>query len=102
MSCKLRARRGMLVYRLYWQGRESQEGTQLRGTPKNREKLEKRADVISDQIKDGSFDYEKWFPNGSRTEAADPKPPPAAPKPIGEWAERTWLPRKVPPSVRAT
>src|SRR5262245_34208348 len=103
MSCKVRARGGILVYRLYWEGRESQEGTQLRDTPKNREKLEAKAKAISIDIKDKTFDYDHWFPNGSRRQSVDPpSPPPVAPKRIGEWAERTWLPRKVAPLVRAT
>jgi hypothetical protein len=46
MSCKIRRNRhGFLAYRLYWEGRESHEGTELRDTPQNRARLERHAEV---------------------------------------------------------
>ena len=40
MSCKIRRNRhGFLAYRVYWRGVEFHEGTGLRDTPQNREKL---------------------------------------------------------------
>jgi hypothetical protein len=103
MSCKIRRNRhGFLAYRLYWEGRESHEGTGLRDTPKNRARLERRAEVISEEIKAGSFDYLKWFKHGNKAHLFRPALPPTAvaPMPIAEWAEAVWLPRKVPPLVR--
>jgi integrase len=104
MSCKVRARRGILVYRVRFSGHETQEGTSLSDTKKNRERLERKAEVISDEIKARTFDYLKWFPNGNKAHLFRP-PPPApvvVPRTIAEWAEAVWLPRKVPPLVRTT
>src|SRR5262249_42626119 len=102
MSCKVRRNRhGFLAYRLNSQGRESHEGTGLRDTPKNREKLERRAAIISEEIAAGTFDYLKWVKNGNQAHLFRPGPviPTATPKPIAEWTETVWLPRKVPPLV---
>src|SRR5207249_154545 len=64
-------------------------------------RLEARAHVIADEMKAGSFDYLRWFPHGSK--ASQLKPPPEPPRQLAmrEYAEQTWLPRKVPPLVRA-
>jgi integrase len=104
MSCKIRARRGILVYRLFFSGHESQEGTSLPDTPKNREKLERRAQVISDEIKARRFDYLRWFPNGNKSHLFRPAPPApvVAPRTIADWTETVWLLRKVPPLVRTS
>jgi len=104
MSCKVRARRGILVYRVRFSGYESQEGTSLPDTPKNRERLERRAQVISDEIKARTFDYLRWFPEGNNAHLFRPaEPAPVVPpRTIAEWAEAVWLPRKVPPLVRTS
>jgi integrase len=101
---------GRLAYRIRAKALpkyDVQEGTDLPDTPANREKLQKRAAVIADEIVGGSFDadrYLKWFPEGSlaavilgrkRTEKAKPVPS------FRDYVENVWLPRKVPPVVRA-
>ena len=105
MGCRIRVNRhGYLAYRLRWNGRESHEGTGLRDTPKNRATLEARACVITDEIRAGTFDYLRWFPEGNKTYLFRPAPlpPPRKPLTVGEYAAETWLPRKVPPLVRAS
>jgi integrase len=97
-------RHGRLGYRLYVNGRDHHEGTGLNDTPANRAKLERRAEAMRDEIEAGAFDYLRWFPNGNGARfyrLAPPAVPKAAPT-LGEYAERTWLPRKVPPVVRAS
>jgi integrase len=105
MGCRIRVNRhGYLAYRLRWNGRESHEGTGLRDTPKNRATLEARACVITDEIRTGTFDYLRWFPEGNKTHLFRPStlPPTRKPITVGEYAAETWLPRKVPPLVRAS
>lgn len=105
MACVIKTNRhGYLAYRLYWQNMTSWEGTGLRDTPKNREKLERKAATISDEIADDTFDYLHWFPNGNKADLFRPAEP-SAPEPlptVHQYADRTWLPRKLPPLVRAT
>jgi integrase len=92
------------IDRLRWNGRESHEGTGLRDTPKNRAALEARASVITDEMRVGTFDYLRWFPEGNKTYLfrPSPLPPPRKPLTVGEYTAETWLPRKVPPLVRAS
>jgi len=105
VGCKVRTTSsGYLAYRLRSKlvpGYQSQERTGLRDTPTNRKRLDARARVIADEMAAGSFDYVRWFPNGSK--AALLKPPPAAPRvlTLREYADTVWLPRKKPPLVRA-
>ena len=66
MGCTVRTNRhGYLAFRLRFDGRQSHEGTALRDTPENRERVEDRARVIDREIRDGIFDYLRWFPNGN-------------------------------------
>lgn len=66
MGCSVRTNRhGYLAFRLYFQGLESHEGTKLRDTPANRAKVEARAQVIEQEIREGVFDYLRWFPDGN-------------------------------------
>src|SRR5438093_8986400 len=106
MSCHVKTNRhGYLAYRLYWQNRTSWEGTGLRDTPRNREKLEARARVITEEIAGGTFDYLRWFPDGNKAALHRPAGGAAIPSEaptVDAYAERIWLPRKVPPMVRAT
>jgi integrase len=109
MACVVKVNRhGFLAYRLFWRdptlGRlRSWEGTRLRNTPKNREKVEVRARVMSEEMKTGTFDYLHWFKHGNRASFFRPRTtsPPPRPLTVREYAERTWLPRKQPPLVRA-
>src|SRR6266436_3542629 len=66
VGCSVRANRhGCLAFRLYFHGLESHEGTELRETPENRRKVEARARVIDEEIREDTFDYLRWFPNGN-------------------------------------
>jgi integrase len=93
MACIVRVNRhGYLAYRLRWAGMESHEGTGLADTPENRRKVEARAQVISDEIEAGTFNYLRWFPHGNKVDLVRPKAE-AAPVGVREYAER-WLPQK--------
>ena len=79
------------------------ETTDLPDTPENRFLLAKRASVIGAEIGAGTFDYLRWFPNGSK--AAYFKRPgvvissSAQTLTAGEYYE-AWIARKLPPVVR--
>jgi integrase len=104
MGCKVKQRsNGRLAYRLFWNGYRSWEGTGVRATDKRRERMQQNADVMSQEIAEGRFDYLHWFPYGSKAHlfntAIIPK---TAPKSLAVYVEKTWLPRKVAPNVRAS
>jgi integrase len=103
MACKVKVNRhGLLAFRLYWDGRESWEGTGLKDTPKNRQRMEARAVLISEEMEQGTFDYLKWFPEGNRANEFRPMPERAGeskPLTVGEFFKE-WIPRKKPPFVR--
>lgn len=66
MGCTVRKNRhGYLCFRVYFDGLESLEGTKLKDSPENREKIEGRARVIDQEMRDGTFDYLKWFRFGN-------------------------------------
>jgi integrase len=66
VGCSVRTNRhGYLAFRLYFEGLESHEGTKLKATQDNRRKAEARARVIDQEIRDGTFDYLRWFPRGN-------------------------------------
>jgi integrase len=101
MACIVKERNGRLAYRLFWDGYRSWEGTGVRATDKRRETMQKKADVMTQEMNEGRFDYLQWFPNGAKAhlfkQAAVLKAPP---KTLALYVEGTWLPRKVPPNVR--
>jgi integrase len=98
MACKVKVNRhGFLAFRLYWNGVESWEGTGLKDNAKNRQRMEARSVLISEEMEKGTFDYLKWFPEGNRAEQFKPKEEP--PKTIREY-HRAWILRKTPPVVR--
>jgi len=67
MGCSVHINQhGNLTFRLYFNGIESWEGTGLKDTPRNREKVETKAKVVSAEIEAGSFDYLRWFPEGNK------------------------------------
>ncbi len=105
MGCVIRTtRHGFLAYRLRSRlvpGYQSQERTGLRDTPANRKKLEARAGVIAEEMRSGSFDYLRWFPEGSKAPLLKPPPAPTRATTVREYADTIWLPRKQPPLVRA-
>ena len=55
-----------LAFRLFWNGLNSWEGTDLEDTPGNRELANAKALLISAEIKARTFDYLSHFPNGNK------------------------------------
>jgi integrase len=98
MGCKVKVNQhGFLAFHLFWNKNRSWEGTGLRDTAENRRLVEAKAVLIGREIKKGTFDYLKWFPEGNRAEQFRPKEEP--PKTVGEFY-RGWIERKKPPFVR--
>src|SRR5215813_7905054 len=98
MGCKVKVNQhGFLAFHLFWNKTRSWEGTGLRDTPENRKLVEAQAVLIGREIKKGTFDYLKWFPEGNRAARFKPKEEP--PKTIGQYY-RAWILRKTPPIVR--
>ena len=103
MSCKVKTNQhGFLAFRLYWNGRESWEGTGLKDSEKNRKRVEARAELINEEMEAGTFDYLKWFPEGNKAHEFKPAEPETKPAglTVGEYY-RIWIESKKPPAVRA-
>src|SRR5919108_6606816 len=67
MACKIKSsRQGKLAFKLRWNGIKSWEGTGLKDTPENRDRLQPLAQVISEAMREGRFDYIHYFPNGNK------------------------------------
>jgi integrase len=67
MACKVKRNpHGNLAFKLRWNGIKSWEGTALKDTPENRALLQPRADVITQEMRDGRFDYLHHFPYGNK------------------------------------
>jgi len=97
MACLVKVNRhGFLAYRLYWNGMEYWEGTGLRGTAKNRRRVEARAELINEEMEIGAFDYLKWFPDGNKAHLFRVEEPKVERKTIREYFEE-WMRDKVPP-----
>jgi integrase len=64
---KIRVRKetGKLQFDFFHQGVRCREQTLLDDTPANRERLEAFMDQIDREIKQGTFDYEKYFPKSN-------------------------------------
>ena len=63
---------GLLRFRFRWKTldgveRRFAEATAPHDTHENRKRVEHQAEIIGAEIRAGSFDYLKWFPNGNRT-----------------------------------
>ena len=103
MACKVKVNRhGRLAFRLFWNGRDSWEGTRWKDTPKNRLKAEADALRISEEMERGEFDYLKWFPDGNKADEFRPKSEAQADDKsltVGEYY-RDWIERRKPPFVR--
>lgn len=61
----VRSRNGQLFFDFRFQGNRCREQTLLEDTPKNRSKLETFMTQIDREIKAGTFQYEKYFPDSS-------------------------------------
>jgi integrase len=97
MASKLtKNRHGFLAFRLYWDGRAFWQGTGLKDTPKNRERMQALAVLMSHEMERGTFDYLKWFPEGNKAHLFRPKNKGEdKPKTVGEFY-RDWIERKKP------
>ncbi len=96
MSCKVKRAKGgrHLGLRLMWNGIRSWETTRLEETPENRDFLEAQAKIISHEIKHGTFDYLKHFPNGNKAHLfRREEPRPAAPETVRSYYEK-WIERR--------
>jgi len=80
------------------------ETTDLQDTPENRSLLAREAAIIGAEIRAETFDYPRWFPNGSRAgffgrPASSLVSINAKTVTISEYYQ-AWVLRKVPPMVR--
>jgi integrase len=103
MAVKVKTNRhGYLFFRGYWNGRELWEGTEWKDTPKNRERAEARAVLMSEEIDGGAFDYLRWFPKGNKVHEF--RPTSAVPVENKRLTVRgyyeEWIEKKKPPFVR--
>ena len=102
MACKVKVNRhGFLAFRFYWNGREFWQGTGWRDTPKNRIKAEGKALEITEEIKAGTFNYLKWFPNGNKAhlfKPVDTKPSDSSATLRQFYTQ--WIADKIPPLVK--
>src|SRR5687767_2009982 len=76
-----------------WQGVECKEGTKLKDTPANRQRLQQLADQIQYEIDHGLFDYRRHFPRGTKAQrfgAEGDGHGKAALRPFAEYAVQ-WL-----------
>jgi integrase len=57
---------GVLYYDFFYKGVRCKEYTRMSDTPGNRQRMEKTAQIIANEIELGTFDYLRHFSNGSR------------------------------------
>lgn len=76
---------GNLRLRLYWDGLSSTEGTSLKDSPENRERLKPMVDKINAEMAAGTFDYLKHFPHGNKAEYFKKAKTDAQPKTIRSY-----------------
>src|SRR5262245_13807458 len=104
MACKPdRNQRGGLRFWLHWHGEEWTEGTKLKDTPQNWERLAARAVLITEEMEAGTFDPRKRFPGGNWVRRhggnLEPEAPISAPSTVRLF-NAEWLKTKKPPLVR--
>ncbi len=68
----IRSRNNLLFFDFRYRGQRCREQTLLDDTPENRKKLESYAAKIDKEIKNGEFQYEKYFPNSKNLEKVQP------------------------------
>jgi integrase len=97
MACKVKVNRhGNLYFKVHWDGLEAWEGTSLKGTSRNRQRMEARAVLISEEIENGTFDYLKYFPQGNKAHLFRGKEFEVERKTIRDYFEE-WMLDKLPP-----
>lgn len=87
VNVRKRPETGKLVVDLWHQGIRCREQTELEDTPDNRERLERLAEVIEREMREGVFDFAAVFPHSPRAAlfevprvAAEPPPAQAPPQ----------------------
>jgi hypothetical protein len=103
MACKVKKAKGAahLGLRLFWNGIRSWETTRLEDTAENRQFLEAQATIISREMKKGTFDYLKHFPDGNQAHLFRSEAPrPAAPETVRSYYDK-WNPAARKPSQTA-
>src|SRR5688572_22382943 len=96
MACKvLKAKGGIhLGLRLIWHGIRSWETTRLEDTSDNWRYLNAIAEIISREMRLGTFDYLKHFPDGNRAHLfRQDAPRPAAQVTVRSYYEK-WIDRR--------
>jgi Arm DNA-binding domain len=79
---------------MFFRGSRFWEGTKLEDTPENRQLAEARALIISQEMKDGTFDYLHHFPAGNKRHLfVRDQQKPASNETVESYYEK-WLPRK--------
>ncbi|WP_047396322.1 Arm DNA-binding domain-containing protein [Chitinibacter sp. ZOR0017] len=67
-AIRVRKESGQLFIDFRWEGRRCREQTELKDTPANRRKLEKKLQQIESEIGLGRFKYESFFPRRKETQ----------------------------------
>ncbi len=78
----------------------SWEGTRLKDTPRNRRIIEARAVLIDQEIKEGTFNYTKRFPHGSKIHLFQAQAPMTTQVQTAGTFYEGWILKKIPPLVR--
>ncbi len=74
-AIRVRKESGQLFIDFRWEGRRCREQTELKDTPANRRKLEKKLQQIESEISLGRFKYESFFPKRKETQIPAKKAP---------------------------
>lgn len=96
MACKVKRHKKsrFLIFRMFHNGARFWEGTKLEDTPENRQLAEARALIISQEMKDGTFDYLRHFPAGNKRHLfVRDQQKPASSETVESYYEQ-WLPRQ--------
>ena len=103
MGCRVkRNRHGKLAFQVRFKALKSWEGTALPDTRENRRLLQAKARVMDSEIRAGTFDYLKWFPNGNKAALFRPAiEEPPAPTNVTQFYVG-WIERQGPPRVKPT
>lgn len=100
VKVKKNKRSGKLAFRVFWRGfpnGRSWETTELLDTPDNRALMQARAVIMAAEIKEGTFDYLKWFPYGTRAAFFAGKA--SVPRSLSDYFN-DWIKGKKPPLER--
>ena len=96
MACKVKRHKKsrFLIFRLFYKGSRFWEGTKLEDTPENRQLAEARALIISQEMKDGIFDYLHHFPAGNKRHLFAREQRPASSETVETYYEKWILQQK--------